>query len=321
MKFRAWIFCLFCAAFLPIKIIEALFLPSSSGLISRRALFDHVSLLTAASITTTTTITTASSSSSDIIITLAQPGTKLGLELTDVLIGTPPRSVAAIKRVVAVNGNNKLLQAGMILPEFENAATVQQLLQSGPYPLKLAFRSLAAGGDALSDVGTPLVTSADALQLAQKTSSSSNTANNSNKNNAVAFEITQLRSKQDCRIRSRRNDLLEINYTARYGSPSGPVYDSSLQRGTGQPYQMVLGSGDMIPGVDLGLYEMCPGDVRLLQIPPAVGYGPRARSLYRIPDDQAVLYWQVELVSVNSVREGNDISREELEERVPYSLR
>ena len=52
-------------------------------------------------------------------------------------------------------------------------------------------------------------------------------------------------------------------YTARMilGRPSGEavvvVYDSSAQRGTGLPYQMVLGSGDMLPGVDQGLSMTC----------------------------------------------------------------
>jgi len=237
----------------------------------------------------------------------------------DVSIGTPPRSVAAIKRVVAASGSNKQLQAGMILPDFETAASVQKLLQTGPYPIRLTFRSLSAGGDAISDVGTPLVTASDALQLAQKTSGTTSTSTIA----GVPFEITQLRSSNsndNCGIRSRRNDVLEIIYTARYGTEDGPVYDSSQQRGTGQPYQMVLGSGDMIPGVDQGLYDMCPGDVRRLQIPPALGYGPRARQLYHIPD-QTPVYWRVELVSVNAVRAVDAISRNELEGRVPYSFR
>ena len=297
-------------------MVQALVLDPSAGLgASRRVVLEHLSLLTAASLSTATTASL--SASGDVTVTLPQPGAKLGLELMDVSIGTPPRSVAAIKRVVAASSNNKQLQAGMILPDFETAAAVQKLLQTGPYPIQLTFRSLSAGGDAISDVGTPLVTASDALQLAQKTSGTTTSTIA-----GVPFEITQLRSNSDgnCGIRSRRNDVLEIVYTARYGTEDGPVYDSSQQRGTGQPYQMVLGSGDMIPGVDQGLYDMCPGDVRRLQIPPALGYGPRSRQLYRIPD-QTPVYWRVELVSVNAVRAGDAISREELEGRVPYSFR
>ena len=94
---------------------------------------------------------------------------------------------------------------------------------------------------------------------------------------------------------------------------------------------MVLGSGDAIPGVDLGLYDMCPGDVRQLQIPEALGHGPQSRARYRIPET-ATLDWIVELVAVNGVRrrQNNDNdddysatrnrSRDEMEGRVPYSI-
>lgn len=304
---------------------------------TRRSLLEHFSLAVVQVHVATACLPFAAVAVSqpepgDVVITLPQPGAKLGLELMDVKIGGSPssaRSVAAIKRVAAsASSSNQRLQAGMILPDFESVAQVQQRLQTGPYPVTLTFRNLAAAGDAFADDGTPLVTAADALQMAQKSAINTSSSTAASATATVPFEIRKVKEQinGNCPIRSRRNDVLEIAYTARYGaSPeaarTGVVYDSSLQRGTGQPYQMVLGSGDMINGVDQGLYDMCPGDVRILQIPPALGYGPRARNLYRIPD-QSVLYWEVELVSVNSVREGSDVGgRDELEGRVPYSRR
>ena len=104
-------------------------------------------------------------------------------------------------------------------------------------------------------------------------------------------------------MKSRRGDVLEINYEARIGGKDGPVYDSSAERGTGQLYMFVLGSGDIVRGVDLGTYDMCPGEVRELSIPSALGYGRQGSRLYHIPVSFR-LFWTVELVRSNSVMEG-----------------
>jgi FKBP-type peptidyl-prolyl cis-trans isomerase len=115
------------------------------------------------------------------------------------------------------------------------------------------------------------------------------------------FEIYNLNRVNDG-IPSRAGDLLEIEYEAHMYSVKGPVYDSSAQRGTGQPYLCVLGSGDMLPGVDAGLVNMRPGEVRQLQIPSALAYGAKGNRLFKIPGNTN-LVWIVRMVSVNSVRE------------------
>ena len=76
----------------------------------------------------------------------------------------------------------------------------------------------------------------------------------------------------------------------------------------------------MIPGVDQGLYEMCPGEVRLIKIPPPLAYGPRARESFRIPIDYTGLEWKVELVSIEGVvrKDSNDLTRQEREARAGY---
>ena len=115
--------------------------------------------------------------------------------------------------------------------------------------------------------------------------------------------VKKSESGGDCGVKSRRGDVLEINYEARIGGKDGPVYDSSAERGTGQLYMFVLGSGDIVRGVDLGTYDMCPGEVRELSIPSALGYGRQGSRLYRIPGSFR-LFWTVELVRSNSVMEG-----------------
>lgn len=229
---------------------------------------------------------------------------------------TPPRTVVAVEQVVPNSLAAKAgIQEGLIVLDYENAKTLIEKIKNGPFPIELQFYNLAAGGDAFIgdyDGTTPLVTARDALQLSTSTSFSKRVEEPSTtKRQQQEFAIRVMKEPPAlCQLQSRRGNVLEILYQARYGKPDGPVYDSSTQRGTGQPYQFVLGSGDMIPGVDQGLQKMCPGEIRLLEIPPALGYGIRASKLYGIPP-QSPLYWTVELVSVNSVRVGDTRDREE----------
>ena len=98
------------------------------------------------------------------------------------------------------------------------------------------------------------------------------------------------------------------------------VYDASSFRSTTTGYRMVLGSGDMLTGVDLGLYDMCPGDERTLIIPPQLGHGKRSLPVYRIPPDYQQLEWTIKLISIDETIRGetNTISREDRGSRFAY---
>lgn len=253
-------------------------------------------------------------------VTLSSPADKLGLELYSTNLGDRP--IVAIRRS---SNNSATLQPGMILQRYDTMEALKAKLQAGPYPITLTFNNLAAGGDAIADDGKPLVTAQDALELAQKTTSSSSTqpqvASNGNRADDN-FQIQVLNDpKPTCPVTSRRNDVLEINYVATYMiKDQAVVYDASENRGTGQPYQMVLGSGDMLPGVDLGLYDACPGEARRLTIPPRLAYGVKGNRLFGIPP-QATLVWHVQLVRINGMEIGDERTRDEMEQRVPYSSR
>ena len=112
-----------------------------------------------------------------------------------------------------------------------------------------------------------------------------------------ASTIIQLRQveAENCKIQSKFGDVLEIDYVAKKLAPPATVYDASIFRGTGQPFKFVLGSGVMIPGVDQGLYNMCPGEVRLLKVPPKLAVG------LLDPPAKAPLEWKVELISIDGI--------------------
>jgi FKBP-type peptidyl-prolyl cis-trans isomerase len=271
-----------------------------------------------------------------VTIRLESSTDRLGLQLVNTSLRGKP--IAVIQQVMS-NKNNRKLEPGMILLNFESAKDVVDRIQSGPFPLELKFYNLAAGGDAFNDLGSTMVTPQDALDLAKQTEDSAapmtttaTTSSSSSMVNAAPeeYSITSLNNSNDgtttgtngrlCAMQSRRGDVLEIDYeAAALVGGRRIVYDASAFRGTGLPYQMVLGSGDMLPGVDLGLYDMCPGQERLLKIPPRLAYGGRGNKLFKIPPESP-LEWQVKLVTIDgTIREdNNDQTREDREGRALY---
>ena len=262
----------------------------------------------------------------------------------DVTIGTPPRNVVAVRSVRADGeGSRAGAQRGMILMDYADAQAVVRRVSAGPYPLELRLYNLALGGDAIGDLGQSIVSAEDALELAAKTSGErveradakkfaerggfggaggEGDVGDEQSQAKQGFVIDTVRkAKGKCAIQSRRGDTMEIRYEARVGDMFGPVYDSSSFRGTGQPYAYVLGNNDVIKGVDLGTFDMCPGEVRELTIPAVLGYGARASRLFKQIGPNATLWWRVELVALNFIKEGeNDDPRDELYEGLTRGL-
>jgi len=244
-----------------------------------------------------------------VTVGLLSPKDSLGVQIYNTNIGGKP--TVAIRNVSKARYPN--LKEGMVVKDYASSETLIERIRSGPFPIELEFIDLAAGGDAFSDTGDTLVTTKDALDLAQKVDD-----NNGVPTPKYSIEVLQ-KPSSICVIQSRRLDVLEIVYEAFYRTTDNQriLYDSSSSRGTGLPYQMVLGSGDMITGVDQGLYDMCPGEARLLEIPRVLGYGNRALRTYRIPPNYTSLEWQIELISIDGTirKDNNESTRDEREGR------
>lgn len=80
----------------------------------------------------------------------------------------------------------------------------------------------------------------------------------------------------ECRRKVVRGDRLWVHYAATF-YPSGRIFDSTLWDGAAM--QMRLGINEVIPGVEMGLMGMCPGEIRRLIVPSNLGYGDESSEL------------------------------------------
>lgn len=89
----------------------------------------------------------------------------------------------------------------------------------------------------------------------------------------------------------QKGDKIRVHYTGTL--TNGTKFDSSKDRN--QPFEFVLGAGQVIQGWDKGFAGMKEGGVRKLTIPPEMGYG--SRSVGPIPANSTLLF-EVELIKV-----------------------
>ena len=82
-----------------------------------------------------------------------------------------------------------------------------------------------------------------------------------------------------------------VHYTGHF--VDGKVFDSSITRG--EPFQFVLGAGQVIKGWDDGIVGMRVGGKRTLTVPPEMGYG--ANDYGPIPGGSTLIF-EVELLKV-----------------------
>ena len=106
----------------------------------------------------------------------------------------------------------------------------------------------------------------------------------------LTFEITQVGTGEVAKSGQRAT----LHYIGKL--EDGSVFDSSRERG--EPFSFTLGAGQVIEGWEQGVLGMQIGEVRILNIPPHLGYGDRGAG-GSIPPN-ARLIFEVELLSLDN---------------------
>ncbi|MBN3325943.1 FKBP9 isomerase, partial [Atractosteus spatula] len=111
-------------------------------------------------------------------------------------------------------------------------------------------------------------------------------------NPSDTVEIKTLFKPDDCKVQSKKGDFVKYHYNA--SLMDGTFIDST--HSYGKTYNVVLGSGQVVLGMEMGLEDMCVGEKRTLVIPPHLGYGERGVE-GEVPGS-AVLVFDIELVDM-----------------------
>lgn len=90
-------------------------------------------------------------------------------------------------------------------------------------------------------------------------------------------------------------DQVFVHYVGTLTDSAKTKFDSSRDRG--EPYGFALGAGQVIRGWDEAIALLHVGDVAILTIPPALGYGDRPAGGGKIPAN-SILIFEVELMGI-----------------------
>ena len=112
---------------------------------------------------------------------------------------------------------------------------------------------------------------------------------------AGGLVVTALKRPEKCVREATPGDRLTVHYTGRFDDADGEVFDTNLKPGK-PPYRFQLGAGRVIQGYERGVPGMCKGEVRTLQVPPAMAYGEHGVP-GKIPGN-STLHFTVELLSI-----------------------
>lgn len=148
----------------------------------------------------------------------------------------------------------------------------------------------------------PLLASAFFMALLATSACTADTQPSAKDNSAMSKNVTEL-IKKDQKIGEGREaeagNRVSVHYTGWLYDPSKPdnrgeKFDSSVDRG--EPFEFMLGAGQVIQGWDQGVAGMKVGGKRTLIIPADLAYGSRGAGGVIPPN--ATLVFDVELLGI-----------------------
>jgi len=117
-----------------------------------------------------------------------------------------------------------------------------------------------------------------------------------NKNNIIMNEQSNLKIEvlqEGSGVEIKNGDKATVHYVGTL--ENGQKFDSSVDRG--QPFEFMLGAGQVIKGWDNGVLGMKVGEKRKLTMPHNLAYGENG--IPGVIPPKAVLIFEVELLEIN----------------------
>ncbi|XP_026151595.1 peptidyl-prolyl cis-trans isomerase FKBP7 [Mastacembelus armatus] len=108
-------------------------------------------------------------------------------------------------------------------------------------------------------------------------------------------KIEFLFKPEQCTQKSKKGDLLNVHYDGFLAKDGSQFYCSRSDK-AGHPQWLVLGVGQVIKGLDIGMMDMCPGEKRKITVPPALAFGEKGKD--PVPPNATVVF-EVEVYSVS----------------------
>ncbi|KAL2081282.1 hypothetical protein ACEWY4_023135 [Coilia grayii] len=112
-------------------------------------------------------------------------------------------------------------------------------------------------------------------------------------NEDVKIEVLFL--PENCTQKSGKGDLVNAHYDG-YLAKDGSKFYCSRSVKDGHPQWFVVGVGQVLKGLDVGMLGMCPGEKRKLTVPPSLAFGAKGKA--PVPPNATVIF-EVELYSVS----------------------
>ncbi|KAK5608558.1 Peptidyl-prolyl cis-trans isomerase fkbp7 [Crenichthys baileyi] len=108
-------------------------------------------------------------------------------------------------------------------------------------------------------------------------------------------KIEVLVKPEECSRKSKKGDLINAHYDGFLAKDGSQFYCSRSDK-EGHPQWFVLGVGQVIKGLDIGMMDMCAGEKRKLTVPSALAFGQTGKG--PVPPNATVVF-EVEVLSVS----------------------
>ncbi|XP_040004372.1 peptidyl-prolyl cis-trans isomerase FKBP7 [Xiphias gladius] len=108
-------------------------------------------------------------------------------------------------------------------------------------------------------------------------------------------KIEVLFKPEQCTQKSKKGDLMNVHYDGFLAKDGSQFYCSRSDK-DGHPQWFVLGVGQVIKGLDIGMMDMCTGEKRKITVPSALAFGEKGKD--PVPPNATVVF-EVEVFSVS----------------------